>query len=97
LSDETLFRAIKAQFSPLEALGFKRGMMNKVILSCGGAVLDNFSESIQTGRLRRKGKCVDTYGNPKQREIWEYFITKPGGLVERPLDGRKSLVPLATS
>ena len=33
LSDETIFRAIKAQFPSLEALGFNRGNMNKAISS----------------------------------------------------------------
>jgi hypothetical protein len=28
------------------------------------------------------------YGNPK-RHIWGYFVTEPGGLVERPPDGGK--------
>jgi hypothetical protein len=74
LSDETFFRAIKAQFPSLEALGFNRGMMNKAISSCGGAMLDDFKESNQTGRFRRKRKGVDSYGNPK-RETWGYFIT----------------------
>jgi hypothetical protein len=40
-----------------------------------------------------KGKGVDTYGNPK-REIWGYFITRPGGLVECPPDGKKSFLSL---
>jgi hypothetical protein len=36
LSDETIFRAIKAQFPSLEALGFNRGIMNKAISSYEG-------------------------------------------------------------
>ena len=93
LSDETYFRAIKAQFPTLEALGFDRGMMNKAISSCGGATLDDFTESNQTGRFRRAAKGHDLFGNPK-RKIWGYFITKPGGLVERPPDGKKSFLSL---
>jgi hypothetical protein len=50
LSDETFFRAIKAQFPTLETLGFDRGMMNKAISSfLGGVTLDDFTESNQTG------------------------------------------------
>ena len=45
LSDELYFRAIKAQFPTLEALGFDRGMMNKAISSCEGTTLDDFTES----------------------------------------------------
>ena len=56
-------------------------------------MLDNFNESNQTGRFRRKGKGIDTYGNPK-KEIWGYFITRPGGLVERPPNGKKSFLSL---
>jgi len=33
LTDETYFRAIKAQFPTLESLGFDRGKMNKAISS----------------------------------------------------------------
>jgi hypothetical protein len=88
LSDETFFRAIKAQFPSLETLGFNRGMMNKATLSCGGAVLDDFTEANQTGQFQRKAQGIDIYGNPK-RHIWGYFITEPGGLVERLPDGGK--------
>ena len=68
--------------------------MNKAISSCGGVTLDDFTESIQTGRFRRAAKGHDPFGNPK-RKIWGYFITKPGGLVERPPDGaKKSFISL---
>jgi hypothetical protein len=43
LSDETIFRAIKAQFPSLEALGINRGIMNKAISSYEGSVLDDFT------------------------------------------------------
>ena len=45
LSDELYFRAVKAQFPTLEALGFDRGMLlNKAISSCKeGATLDDFT------------------------------------------------------
>jgi hypothetical protein len=88
LSDETFFRAIKAHFPSVETLGFNRGMMNKAISSCGGAVLDDFTETNQTGKFWRKAQGIDVYGNPK-RHIWGYFITEPGGLVECPPDGGK--------
>lgn len=55
--------------------------------------LDDFTESNQTGRFRRAAKGHDPFGNPK-RKIWGYFITKPGGLVERPPDGKKSFLSL---
>ena len=38
LSDETIFRAINAQFPSLEALGFSRGIMNKAISYFEGLV-----------------------------------------------------------
>ncbi|KAI2514285.1 hypothetical protein MHU86_178 [Fragilaria crotonensis] len=94
LSDETFFRAIKAQFPTLETLGFNRGMLNKAISSCGGAVLDDFTDSNQTGRFRRCSFGQDPFGNPK-RNIWGYYITTPGGLVQRPPDGgKKSFISL---
>ena len=93
LSDETFFRAIKAQFPTLETLGFNRGMLNKAISSCGGAVLDDFTDSNQTGRFRRCSFGQDPFGNPK-RNIWGYYITTPGGLVQRPPDGKKSFLSL---
>ena len=93
LSDETYFRAINAQFPTLEALGFDRGMMNKAISSCGGVTLDDFTDSNQTGRFRRCSYGQDPFGNRK-RKIWGYYITTPGGLVQRPPDGKKSFLSL---
>ena len=93
LSDELYFRAIKAQFPTLEALGFDRGMMNKAISSCEGTTLDDFTESNDTGRFRRSAKGLDPFGNPKRR-IWGYYVTTPGGLVKRPPDGKKSFLSL---
>jgi hypothetical protein len=49
LTDETYFRAIKAQFPSLESLGFDRGKMNKAISSYDGTILDDFTESNHTG------------------------------------------------
>ena len=48
LTDETYFRAIKAQFPTLESLGFDRGKMNKAISSYDGTILDDFTESNHT-------------------------------------------------
>jgi len=93
LSDETIFRAIKAQFPSLEALGFNRGIMNKAISSYEGSVLDDFTASNQTGRFRRQAYGIDIYGNPK-RHIWGYFVTTPGGLVARPPDGKRNFLSL---
>jgi hypothetical protein len=93
LSDELYFRAIKAQFPTLEALGFNRGMLNKAISSCEGTTLDDFTDSNKTGRFRRSARGLDHFGNPK-RMIWTHYITEPGGLVERPPDGKKSFSSL---
>jgi hypothetical protein len=64
LTDETYFRAIKAQFPTLESLGFDRGMMNKAISSHGGTTLDDFTESNQTGRFRRQARGHDPLAVP---------------------------------
>jgi hypothetical protein len=93
LSDETIFRAIKAQFPSLEALGFNRGIMNKAISSYEGSGLDDYTASNRTGRFRRQAKGIDIYGNPK-RNIWGYFVTTPGGLVARPPDGKRNFLSL---
>ncbi|KAI2506135.1 hypothetical protein MHU86_8270 [Fragilaria crotonensis] len=93
LSDELYFRAINAQFPTLKALGFDRGMLNKAISSCEGATLDDFTELNDTGRFRRSAKGLDIFGNPK-RKIWGYYVTDPGGLVERPPDGKKCFLSL---
>ena len=83
LTDETYFRAIKAQFPTLESLGFDRGMMNKAISTHDGTILDDFTESNKTGRFRRQAKGHDPFGNPK-RKIWGYYVTAPGGIVKCP-------------
>jgi hypothetical protein len=41
LTDETYFRAIKAQFPTVESLGFDRGKMHREISTHGGTTLDN--------------------------------------------------------
>ena len=68
-------------------------MTNKAISSCGGVTLDDFTESNQTGRFRRSSIGRDLFGNPK-RKTWGYYITAPGGLVQRPPDGKKSFLYL---
>jgi len=93
LTDETFFRAIKAQFPSLDSLDFNRGLLNKAISKCCGPVLDDFTESNQSGRFRRQAKGLDPYGNPR-RTIWGYFITTPGGLVARPGEGKRSFLSL---
>jgi hypothetical protein len=52
LSDETIFRAIKAQFPALEALGFNRGIMNKAISSYEGYLLRDIVKGVQFWRCR---------------------------------------------
>ena len=93
LTDETYFRAIKAQFPTLESLGFDRGKMNKAISTHDGTILDDFTESNQTGRFRRQAYGYDPFGNPK-RQVWGYYVTAPGGIVECPPDGKKSFLSL---
>ncbi|KAI2509854.1 hypothetical protein MHU86_4565 [Fragilaria crotonensis] len=68
-------------------------MLNKAISSCEGATLDDFTELNDTGRFRRSAKGLDIFGNPK-RKIWGYYVTDPGGLVERPPDGKKCFLSL---
>jgi hypothetical protein len=41
LTDETYYRAIKAQFPIVESLGFDRGKMNRASSTHGGTTLDN--------------------------------------------------------
>ena len=67
--------------------------MNCPILLCGGAILDDFTESNTTGLFRRKARGVDPYSN-QSRIVWGYFVTTPGGLVERQPDGKKSFLSL---
>ena len=92
LTDETYFRAVKAQF-PTLGESFTRAMMNRSISVWGGNQLDDFSSANGSGMYRRKAKGVDPFGHPK-RNIWGYYITNPGNVVERPRDGKKSFLSL---
>jgi hypothetical protein len=57
LTDETYYRAIKAQFPTLASLGFDRGRMNKEISTHDGTTLDDFNESIHSFlELRERGR-----------------------------------------
>ena len=67
--------------------------MNRAISVCGGAILDDFTESNTTGMFRRKSRGIDPYGNPL-RNVWGYYITRPGEMVERPPDGKRSFMSL---
>ena len=97
LTDETYFRAIKAQFPTVESLGFDRGKLNWAISTHGGATLDDFTESNCSGRFRRHASGYDPFGNPFRR-IWGYYVTPTGGrearcsepavLVEVPIHGQ---------
>ena len=69
LTDETYFRAIKAQF-PTLGDSFNRAKMNRAISVWGGNQLDDFSESNQSGKFRRKAVVLihsdpsnETYGH----------------------------------
>ena len=93
LTDETYFRAMKAQFPSLNSLDFNRGVMNRAIAVCGGGTLDDFTSSNSTGIFRRKAKGTDPYDNQK-RTVWGYYVTTPGGLVARPPDGTRSFLSL---
>jgi hypothetical protein len=94
LTDETYFRAIKAQV-PTLGESFNIGLINRAILAlCGGTQLDDFSESNRSGMFPRKGKGIDPFvGNPK-RYIWGYYVTRSGHIVERPPDGKRSFLSL---
>ena len=94
LSDETYFRALKAQFPTLDTIDFNRAVMNQAISRCGGMVIDDFSDSNTSGIFRRQAKGICPLTNVK-RHIWGYYITTPGGLVERPPDGKKSFFEIA--
>ena len=93
LSDETYFRALKAQFPTLDTVDFTRANMNRAISKCGGMVLDDFSDSNTTGLFRRQATGICPLTN-QRRSIWGYYITTPGGVVERPPDGKKSFLSL---
>jgi len=93
LTDETYFRAIKAQFPTVESLGFDRGKLNRAISTHGGETLDDFTESNCSGRFRRETSGYDPYGNPLRR-IWGYYVTVPGGKVVRLPSGAKNFLSL---
>jgi hypothetical protein len=93
LTDESYFRAVKAQFPTLESLDFNRGKLNRAISTYGGTSLDDFTQSNGTGRFRRRARGNDPYDNSK-RTIWGYYVTAPGGLVQRPPSGEKSFLTL---
>ena len=78
LTDETYYRAIKAQFPTVESLGFDRSKMNRAISIHGGTALDDFTESKRSGRFRRGSRGCDPFGNPK-RNVWGYYVTAPRG------------------
>jgi hypothetical protein len=93
LSDETYFRAMKAQFPTLDTVNFNRSIMNRAISKCGGMTMDDFSDSNTTGVFRRRANGICPLTN-ERRHIWGYYITTPGGGVERPPDGKKSFLTL---
>ena len=94
LSDETYFRAMKAQFPNLNDVDFNRGLMNRAISKCGGGmILDDFSDTNTTGIFRRQAAGICPFTN-QRRNIWGYYITTPGGLVQRLPDGKKSFLSL---
>jgi hypothetical protein len=63
--------------------------MNRAISNCGGVILDeDLSESNSTGLFQRRARGLCPLSNQK-RNIWGYYISTPGGLVERPPDGGK--------
>jgi hypothetical protein len=67
--------------------------MNKAISCYDGTILDDFTESNHTVWFRCQAKGHDPFGNPR-RNIWGYYITAPGGVVECPPDGKKSFLSL---
>lgn len=67
--------------------------MNQAISRCGGGLMDDFSDSNTTGIFRRQAKGICPLTKVK-RNIWGYYITTPGGLVQRPPDGKKSFLTL---
>ena len=67
LTDETYYRAVKAQFPTVVTLGFDRGKLNRAISTHGGTTLDDFTESNRSGRFRRKAEGYDPFGNPSRK------------------------------
>ena len=84
---------MKAPFPSLESLGFDRGSTNRAISVCGGGILDDFTTSNTTGIFRRQTRGVDPFSN-QIRMVWGNYVTTPGGLVERPPDGKNSFLSL---
>jgi hypothetical protein len=84
---------VKAQFPTLDSLDFDRAKLNRAISTYGGTSLDDFTQSNGTGRFRRQARGNDPYDNSK-RIIWGYYVTAPGGLVQRPPSGEKSFLSL---
>jgi hypothetical protein len=68
-------------------------MMNRAISVCGGPQLDDFSATNGSGMYRRKACGVDPFGSSK-RHILCYYVTTPGNIVERPKDGKRSILEL---
>ncbi len=67
--------------------------MNRAISKGGGIILDDFTVSNSTGLFRRQARGLCPFSNQK-RNIWGYYITTPGGLVERPPDGKTNFLSL---
>ena len=92
LTDETYYRAIKAQFPTVESLGFDRGKMNRAISTRGGTTLDNRRH--QSNHSGRETRPFDPFGNLK-RDVWGYYDTTPRRQVERPPSENHSFLSLA--
>jgi hypothetical protein len=74
LTDETYFRAIKAQVTTLGD-SFNRGLMNRAISLCGGTQLDDFLNRIGVGCFVGKERALislatprDTYGDTMSQD-----------------------------
>jgi hypothetical protein len=67
LTDETYFRANKAQFPSLESLEFSRSMMDKEISSHRGMTLDDFTESNCSGRFQHQVGGYALFGIPYRK------------------------------
>ncbi|KAI2507767.1 hypothetical protein MHU86_6663 [Fragilaria crotonensis] len=81
LSDETYFRALKAQFPTLDTVDFTRAIMNRAISKGGGMVLDDFSDSNTTGLFRRQatGICPLDKSEEKHLGILYYNSRRSSG------------------
>jgi hypothetical protein len=84
---------MKAQFPSLESLGLDRGVTNGAISKGGGIVLDDITVSNSTGLFQCQARGLCPFSN-KKRNIGGYYITAPGGLVERPPDGKTNFLSL---